>query len=109
MGFENITICSAPLPTILDGQNWGEVANKRKEVTSSLIQRTDLTHKFNGALKSFAAERGLKYLDLDAVIYDYSTGIIRDEFRNKNSLNHHLDPDRIIKEIIPMLKALGFH
>jgi hypothetical protein len=109
MGFRNITICSTPLPTILDGQDWGEVANKRKEISANLIDRTRLTLKFNAAMRSFAAEQGLKYMNLDAVLYDPSTGILRDEFRNRNRLDHHLDPERISKEIITMLNALGYY
>ncbi len=108
MGFRHITVCSAPLPTILDGQDWGEVANKRKEVTASLVERTRLTLDFNSAMRSFALQHGLRHLDLDAIIYDPSIGTLRDEFRNRNRLDHHLDPQRTSKEIVPMLNALGY-
>jgi hypothetical protein len=108
MGFEKIILCSAPLPTILDNQDWGEIANKRREVTAPLLERTQLTLKFNNAIKLFAMANGLKYLDLDAVTYDKITGLVNDKFRNKNPLDHHLDPDNLSREIIPMLNALGY-
>src|SRR6185369_4540208 len=37
-----VIVVSAPLPTIRDGQDWGEIANLRREVDASLKERTDL-------------------------------------------------------------------
>ena len=42
MRFEIVCI-STPLPTIQDGNDWGDIANTRREVTTSQTERTELT------------------------------------------------------------------
>ena len=48
---KKIIICSAVLPTIQENNNFGEVANLRKEVKANIKERTQLTLEFNKMLK----------------------------------------------------------
>tara|TARA_R100001132_G_C3255451_1_gene81174 strand:+ start:293 stop:1003 length:711 start_codon:yes stop_codon:yes gene_type:complete len=91
LGFENITIISAPLPTIKDNQDWGEIANLRKEIKATQVERTELTIAYNNLLKEEAEKNGYKFIDTDIYLFNENTGIIREEFLNKDKNNHHLD------------------
>jgi hypothetical protein len=64
--FEVICI-STPLPTIQDGNDWGDIANARREVTASRRERTMLTLEFNRIMQTFCIQNGIRYLMLDAV------------------------------------------
>jgi len=48
-----VVVFSTPLPTISDDNIWGEVANLRKDVKASQLERTTLTLKFNKAIEEF--------------------------------------------------------
>jgi hypothetical protein len=90
-GFQNIVITGATLPTIRDGQDWGDVANKRRDVTASLKQRTRLTLDYNEVLRSKSRDFGLHYLDITADIIDPVTGTVRHDYLNPDPRDHHLD------------------
>ncbi len=107
-GFNNITICSAPLPTILDGQDWGEVANKRKEISATLRERTELTRSFNQYLRSYASSHNIKYLDFEFETLDVEKQVVKDSFRNKNRFDHHLDQKALSDVLIPKLAHHGY-
>lgn len=82
------------LPTIRDGQDWGEVADKRREVKASLRERIQLTLDYNKGLCLGAAVRGIPYIDITDDVLDPKTGEIREEFRNPDPRDHHLHYDR---------------
>ncbi|MDP5033266.1 SGNH/GDSL hydrolase family protein, partial [Paraglaciecola sp.] len=60
-----VIVISAPLPTIRDGQDWGEIANARSEITASQYERTKLTLEFNKKINQFCVNRGFDYINLD--------------------------------------------
>jgi hypothetical protein len=93
-GFQNIFVVSAPLPTIRDNQTWGEIANLRKEVTATQLERTALTLKYNSRLQEQCDMHGLKFVNFDEELLDSNSGLLKDAFLNKDRNNHHLDPDR---------------
>lgn len=99
-------IClSAPLPTIPDGQEWGEVANARKDVRASQMERTTLTIRFNAGMKRFCAENGIDYLDFD----DQSMGedgLVDKRLLNSNPLDHHYEPCAYMEMMVPKLQKL---
>jgi len=104
----NIIICSAPLPTILDGQTWGEVANLRREVKATLRERTDLTLRYNNALREISKQNGYQFLDLEQITLDAETRLVKQEFRNTNPLDHHLNYEKLSPHIRKALKNLGY-
>ena len=91
-----VLVISAPLPTIADGNDWGEVADQRKEVVTTQKERTDLTVKFNKRVEEFCKERGMGYLNLDADCMG-PDGIVSDYYMNPNPLDHHYHEPRYIK------------
>jgi hypothetical protein len=64
--FEVVCV-STPLPTIQDGNDWGDVANARREVTATLVERTTLTLQFNRQMRAFCTQHHIRYIMLDDV------------------------------------------
>jgi hypothetical protein len=99
-------ICiSTPLPTIQDGNDWGEVANARREITTTQLERTALTLQFNRQMQSFCTQQGIRYLMLD----DWSLGedgLVRRELRNPDPKDHHYDPETYSGLLVERLKEV---
>lgn len=93
-GYAQLVVTAPVLPTIRDGQDWGEVANARREVTATLKQRTDLTLRYIDGLKAGAQDRGLPFIDLTPDLLDKATGVLADAFRHPNPADHHLHPEK---------------
>lgn len=86
-------ICiSTPLPTIQDGNDWGEVANARREVTASQRERTALTLEFNREMQAFCGQHGIRYVMLDQASLG-EDGIVRPSLLNPDPRDHHYDPE----------------
>lgn len=92
VGRGKVIVISAPLPTIKDGQNWGDVANKRKSISVSQKQRTELTLEFNNQIRDFANQSGIYFLDLDKSSIG-ADGVVKNELLNANNLDHHYDQE----------------
>lgn len=107
-GFYRIIICSAPLPTIVDGQCWGEVALARKDVQATQIERTRLTHAYNSSLEHMCNRLGLRMLRFDNDIRDDRSGLIRADFLSENPLDHHLNPASVAPLLAGKLRYMGF-
>lgn len=107
-GFMSIIVCEAPLPTILDGQDWGEVANMRKNVKATIHQRTALTRRYNQEIKNFCNERSIKFISYEKNILDPNKIIIMDLYKSKDPLNHHLDAEMFSVIMVDKLKKLGY-
>lgn len=95
LGFEKICITGASLPTIRDGIDFGEVANKRAEISVDLGSRTGLTLEYNAALKTFASRSSFHYFDISDAVLDRSQRVVSDYFRNPNPVDHHLDKSKV--------------
>ncbi|KAF3931021.1 hypothetical protein ABW20_dc0102755 [Dactylellina cionopaga] len=96
MGFLRICVTGASLPTIGDGVNMSEVANKRSEVDVGLRERTDLTLRYNRALVQMAADLGLSYFDIGEATLDRATNLVHEFFKNPDPTNHHLDKSKVV-------------
>ena len=107
-GRRRIVIAAAPPPTILDGQDWGEVANLRREVTASLRDRTDLTFEYNARLREWSRREGCSFLDYEAEVVDAHTGLVAARFRNPNPLDHHLAAAPFADVMARHLRGAGF-
>jgi len=97
-----VVCISAPLPTIVDGQDWGDVANQRKEIEASQLERTRLTVQFNEAMQSYCARSNIPYLNLDPESIG-SDGVVKKSLRNRDSSNHHYEPREYLKLLLPRL------
>jgi len=92
----SVLVLSAPLPTIRDGQNWGEVANARREVDASQRDRTDLTLEYNARLSEICSEIGASFIDATSQTLDPQTRLLRPEYLNSTPTDHHLDRQRYV-------------
>jgi hypothetical protein len=90
-GYVNFVITGATVPTIKDGQDWGIVANARREVTATLRERTNLTRRYNQRLEENAAARGLPFIDIWDETVDPATGLVRPFIIHPNPVDHHLN------------------
>jgi hypothetical protein len=106
-----VIICSTILPTIMDSQDFGEIANLRTEVKATQREGTELTLRFNAYLKNFAESSGFYFLNLDKHILNPLTGTVFNPFLNTNKLNHHLRNSRLApileKELKSILKTMS--
>lgn len=107
-----VIVLSAPLPTIMDGQDWGEIANLRREVQTPKIERTQLTITYNKKLKAFCKRNGFSFVDMVPRTLDASTGLVDERFLNPDPCDHHLNNDvqcpimaRLIKRCIARITA----
>jgi hypothetical protein len=104
MRFDVVCI-SAPLPTIQDGNGWGDIANARKEVTASQVERTALTLEFNRTMQQFCVQNAIRYIMLDSVSLG-DDGIIRTDLLNSDCNNHHYDQDQYADLLIEELAGV---
>ena len=99
-----VWVMSAPLPTIGDGPQRGEVARLRQGVSVRQIDRTSLTIRFNRRLQLWCLERGIRFIDVSGEQLDASTGIIKPNFLNRDPLDNHLDDaswgNTIVRELV---------
>ncbi|MGZ5056774.1 MAG: SGNH/GDSL hydrolase family protein [Methylobacter sp.] len=89
----DVVCISTPLPTIQDGNDWGDIANARREVTASQVDRTALTLEFNRIMQGFCLQNGIRHVMLDDVSLGEG-GIVKAELLNSDRSNHHYDQDR---------------
>ena len=102
----NLIVVSAPPPTIVDGQTWGAVANARSEIAASQRERTELTLRFNDAVREICAREGLAFCDVTPQMLG-DDGLIAGRFRNADPLDHHLDSASYATLLAPeLLRAL---
>jgi hypothetical protein len=92
---DKLIVISAPLPTITDGNDWGEVADQRKEVTTSQKDRTKLTVKFNSTIQKMCRENSIGYINLDEECMG-ENGIVDSFYMHPNPIDHHYHPRRYI-------------
>ncbi|MFW2830581.1 hypothetical protein [Sphingomonas sp. ID0503] len=92
MGYRDVIVTSAILPTIRDGELDGEVAHLRREVEADHRTRTNLTLRYNAELALRVRDAGCHFVDLTPDLIDPATGLISERFRHFDIRDHHLDP-----------------
>lgn len=106
LGFKNIHVISSPLPTIVDNQNWGEIADLRKEVKATQLERTKLTIEYNRGLKDICYNLDFMFIDTDPYLLDIGTGKIRNKFVNSDPFDHHLDSKEYSRVLVREIKKI---
>ena len=102
--FEVVCI-STPLPTIQDGNDWGDIANARREVTASQVERTALTLEFNRIMQEFCVQNDIRYIMLDDLSLG-EHGIVKADLLNSNYSDHHYDPDQYSRLLVEGLTGV---
>lgn len=89
----DVVCISTPLPTIQDNNDWGDVANARREVTASQRERTALTLEFNRLMQLFCLQNNIRHIMLDALSLG-DNGIVKTDLMNNDYNDHHYNPDK---------------
>jgi hypothetical protein len=98
-------ICiSTPLPTIQDGQDCGAIANERKSVKATQLQRTKLTIQFNIQMREFCDINWFLYLSFDDESLD-KNGLVSKSLLSSNPNDHHYDREKYACMIVDQLKT----
>ncbi|RMG92897.1 MAG: SGNH/GDSL hydrolase family protein [Zetaproteobacteria bacterium] len=87
-----VIVISVPLPTIADDNDWGEVANLRREVKASQRERTRLTLAFNRRMEEWCGHNEIDYLGLDDCSLG-EDGLIAPKLLNEDPADHHYNPE----------------
>ena len=97
-------VMSTPMPTITDDNDWGEVANLRREITATQRERTGLTLRFNSEIREFCNSHGIPYRELDqeslredALVVDHLISAIR--------YDHYYGAGQHFKLTMPKLRS----
>lgn len=96
-------ICiSTPLPTIKDGN----VANARRDVKTTQLQRTKLTLEFNKRMKYFCEMSGISYLSLDQESLG-EDGLVKCDLATSDPKDVHYDnekhSDLIVEKLVNII------
>jgi len=102
---KQVVCISTPLPTIKDGENKGVVANLRKEIVASQLERTELTIEFNRIIESFCKTNKIAYLSLDKVSLGQD-GLVCKKLLNNDIYDHHYNGKRYSELIASELKTI---
>jgi hypothetical protein len=102
---KDIIICGSILPTIKDNTNKRFLNGVRSEVDVSQLERTKKTIEYNNLLKINCHKYGYNYIEIVNDILG-KDGIVRDEFLNSNSADHHLDNEKTYKLWLSKLKTM---
>ena len=102
---KDIIICGSILPTIKDNTDKKFLNGARSEVDVSQLERTKKTIEYNNLLKINCHKYGYNYIEIVNDILG-KDGIIRDEFLNSNSTDHHLDNEKTYKLWLSKLKNM---
>ncbi|MDO6566329.1 SGNH/GDSL hydrolase family protein [Alteromonas sp. 1_MG-2023] len=107
MGKDKTVVISAPLPTIKDAQDWGEIANARKEVRATQLDRTALTIELNKKIEKYCVTKGLIHVNLDPICMG-DDGTVSKILLNEDANNHHYDNNvyahTLLKELNKIFK-----
>ena len=102
---KDIIICGSVLPTIKDNTDKKILAGARSEVDVSQLERTKKTIEYNNLLKINCHKYGYNYIEIVNDILG-KDGIVKDEFLNSNSADHHLDDEKTYKLWLSKLKNM---
>lgn len=103
--YHQVICISTPLPTIKDGQDWGEIANARKYVRATQRQRTRLTIDFNTCMHNFCEKNSILWLSFDEESIGQN-GIVDSRLLNLDPNNHHYEMGAYAEMIVHKLKQI---
>ena len=86
-----VILLSSILPTIEDQTDKKLLAGARSKVTSSIVDRTTLTVKYNNKLLKLVNKYKFRYIDITSDILNTTTNTVDLKFKHKNPHNHHLN------------------
>jgi hypothetical protein len=92
---DQVILCGAHLPIILDNTDPKYLCGARKEVDISQYERTLKTLEYNKRLESMAKINGYKYIDITKYILG-DDGLVKKYYLNDIPGDNHLDNSKIV-------------
>ena len=102
----NIILMGSILPTIEDQTDKKLLAGARSKVKTGIVERTELTLRYNTKLKKIAEDLKLFYIDITEDIYDPVSKKVLPYYKHKKPYNHHLNNKTSSKAWIRQLNQL---
>ena len=102
---KDIIICGSILPTIKDNTDKKYLNGARSEVDVSQLERTKKTIEYNNLLKINCRKYGYNYIEIVDDILG-KDGIVKGEFLNSNSADHHLNNEKTYKLWLSKLRNM---
>lgn len=103
----NLIVCSAPLPTIRDGEQNPEAILLRDELIVSHRLRTDMVLRINKAVNKFCDQNGIEYLDMDSIALDADTQLVNQLLARQGARDHHYVEEEYVKLLMQKLPFLS--
>lgn len=104
---KNLIVCSAPLPTIKDGQKHPKELLLRDTIDVPYIDRTHMVLRFNDALRKFCESNEILFLDLDEPVIDRRTGLLDERYIRQDRYDNHYIEQEYVKVIVPQFEELA--
>lgn len=104
---KEVIVCSAPLPTIDYDQDTPEYLMARKAVNIPKKQRTDMTLKFNSMVRRFCEESDIIFVDLDSLVLDENTRLLKGSFLNQMALDNHYNEEVYASALMEVFLSTG--
>lgn len=92
----DVYVCSAPLPTVDDGEKNPDYLETRGSIHTSKKERTDMTLKFNETVQERCKLLDIVYIDLDGLAIDKTTGLVKRSLINPSGLDHHYEENAFV-------------
>ena len=89
--YSDVIVISAPLPSLADNDQTGEIARIRSVIIATQLQRTQLTLWFNQQIEDFCINLGVFYLNLDRECLGID-GLLLPKYKHLDPNNHHYNP-----------------
>jgi hypothetical protein len=105
-GRRRVALATVLPPTVEDYSTWTGLGNARRDVRATLAERTELTTSYNREMRQWAAQHACAYLDLWSETIDPGTGLIAEDWRNPDPLDHHLSNQRLAPLVVAKLRSL---
>ena len=108
MRFEDILVCSVPLPTVISYSNYDK-DNLRHKIKASFKDRTKITRRFNHSLMDVCKDLDMKFVDIERLSIDTKTNLVQKRFINPDKLDHHMNKDEFARIVVKALKLQGYN
>lgn len=91
--FRKLVLVSVPLPAVGDNHSDEAMLDLRKGLTSSQRERTDLTLEYNRRLGIWARGKGAYFIDMDDLLLDPRTRLLKRKYVQTSVIDHHYEQD----------------
>lgn len=104
---KELIVCSAPLPTIKDGQKHPRGLMLRDSIDVPYKEQTKMVLRFNNSIREYCKCNKIAFLDLDASAINPKTSLLDERFVRQDRYDNHYIEQEYIKIILPQFEKLA--